>query len=129
MKVKLIITLIILAVLGVLAYFAFGSYSDGAQAGTLVKLGKKGVLFKTYEGELNTYMFVSDDAAASAAITTLFAFSVRDSEEDALRIMQEALLSGKRVKLYYREKYFKALWNGDTRYFVYKAEMLDTPVR
>ncbi len=122
-KVKITLFIIVLAALGVLSYFMFGTYSRGETAGTLVKLSKKGVVFKTWEGDLNTYMFMNDQAAASAAVTTLWHFSAFDHEKEALEEMQKAVLSGHRIKLYYREKYFRFPWNGDTKYFVYKAEV------
>lgn len=123
-KVKIIIIIIVLLGLGVLAYMLFGSYSEGERAGTLVKLSKKGYVFKTWEGELNTFMYVSDQAAASAAVNNLWTFSVQDKDQEAIKIMQDAMLNGHRIKLYYKEKYFKLPWNGDTKYFVYKAEVV-----
>ena len=123
-KVKIVLIIIVLLGLGILAYLFFGSYSEGERAGTLVKLSKKGYVFKTWEGELNTFMFVSDQAAASAAVNNLWTFSVQDKDQDAIKIMQDAMLNGHRIKLYYKEKYFKFPWNGDTKYFVYKAEVV-----
>lgn len=123
-KVKLIILIIVLLAVGVFSYFVFGNFSDGEIAGTLVKLSKKGIVFKTWEGDLNTYMYTSDGAAASAAINNLWTFSVHDSDKEAIAIMQDAILNGHRIKLYYKEKYFKLPWNGDTKYFIYKAEIV-----
>jgi len=124
---KIIITFCLLVVvgLGIFSFFLFGNYSDGSRAGTLVKLSKKGYVFKTWEGESNTYMYVSDQAAASAAVTTLFTFSVLDTEKETITIMENAMLNGHRIKLYYKEKYFKFPWNGDTKYFIYKAEVME----
>ncbi|HVD98796.1 MAG TPA: hypothetical protein VNB90_11385 [Cytophagaceae bacterium] len=123
-KVKIILVLIVLLIVGVFSYLLFGSYSEGERAGTLVKLSKKGYVFKTWEGELNTFMYVSDQAAASAAVNNLWDFSVHDKNPEVIQIMQDAMLNGHRIKLYYREKYFKFPWNGDTKYFVYKAEVV-----
>jgi hypothetical protein len=123
-KVKIVLIIIVLLGLGVLAYLLFGSYSEGERAGTLVKLSKKGYVFKTWEGELNTFMYVSDQAAASAAVSNLWNFSVQDKDQDAIKLMQDAMLNGHRIKLYYKEKYFKFPWNGDSKYFVYKAEVV-----
>jgi hypothetical protein len=116
------IFLLIIAI-GIFSLFAFGTYSKGEKAGTLVKLSEKGVIFKTWEGELNTYMVVSDQAAASAAVTNLFTFSVLSSDKEVIETIQSAIHSGHRITLYYKEKYFKFPWNGDTKYFIYKAEI------
>ncbi len=122
---KLIIgVILVIAIgLGVLGVFAFGTYSDGDKAGTLVKLSRKGVIFKTWEGELNTYMYVSDQAAASAAVGNLFTFSVLDSDKEVIAAMEKAMLNGHRIKLSYKQKYYTFPWNGDTKYFIYKAEI------
>jgi len=124
-KFILILVLIVVLGIGILSYFVFGTYSVGDKAGTLVKLSQKGVIFKTWEGELNTYMYVSDQAAASAAVTNLFTFSVLDSEKDVIATMEKAMRNGHRVTLSYKEKYFKFPWNGDTKYFIYKAEIVE----
>jgi hypothetical protein len=109
--------------IGIFCFFAFGTYSKGEKAGTLVKLSEKGIIFKTWEGELNTFMVVSDQAAASAAVTNLFNFSVLASDKEVIETIQTAIHSGHRITLYYKEKYFQFPWNGDTKYFVYKAEI------
>jgi hypothetical protein len=124
-KLIIVVVLIILLGIGVLVFFAFGTYSDGDKAGTLVKLSKKGIIFKTWEGELNTYMYVSDQAAASAAVTSLFTFSVLDRDKEVLAAMEKAMLTGQRIKLTYKQKYFSFPWNGDTKYFIVKAQVLD----
>ena len=122
-KIFLTFGILLLIGIGVLSFFVFGNYSEGEKAGTLVKLSKKVVVFKTWEGELNTYMVVSDQAAASAAVTNLFTFSVKGSDQEVIETLQSAIHSGHRVTLYYRQKYFKFPWNGDTEYFIYKAEI------
>ncbi len=124
---KIIVTVIILLLfgLGVLSFFVFGNYSEGEKAGTLVKISKKGVVFKTWEGELNTYMYVSDQAAASAPVTTLFTFSVLDRDVEVIKKMETAIHNGHRITLYYKQKYFQFPWNGDTKYFIYRAEILE----
>ncbi len=123
-KVKIILVIIVLLAIGAVSYFFFGNYSEGERAGTLVKLSNKGYVFKTWEGELNTFMYVSDQAAASAGVNTLWTFSVKEKDKEAIKAMQSAMLNGYRIKLYYREKFFKFPWNGDTKYFVYKAEIV-----
>jgi hypothetical protein len=113
---------ILIIAIALFVYFLLATYSEGSRAGTIVKLSKKGIIFKTWEGELNSYMYVGDQAAASAATSTLFIFSVSDDEKATIEKMENAMLNGHRIKLYYKERYFKLPWNGETTYFIYKAE-------
>lgn len=43
----------VLVVLIFLGAIALWTYSEGTRAGQLIKFSEKGVVFKTYEGELN----------------------------------------------------------------------------
>ncbi len=96
-----------------LIWFAFNywaSYSSGIRAGTVVKLSKKGVFFKTYEGELNT------------SETEKWAFSVEGDEEEVLKLLDEVALSKERVSLHYVERFRIFAWRGETKYFIVKVE-------
>lgn len=99
------------------AYFLFGSFSNGTRAGVVIKLSKKGVIFKTYEGQLNTGGFADSDGQLTSSI---WAFSVVDDQ--VVRDLSDAELSGQRVKLHYNEKFYKLFFRGDTKYFVNKVE-------
>ncbi len=123
-KLKLAGIIIVVLFLGVISFLVFGSYSEGARAGTLVKLSKRGVLFKTTEGEINMQMFVGDDGAASGLATQMWDFTVPNSDAEVVDKLEQAMLNGHRVKLYYKEKYFRFFWNGDTKYYVYKVDVL-----
>jgi len=106
---KLIIGIILLGI----AFFAFVyyvPYSEGVRAGELVKFSHKGVLFKTWEGEIS--QGVSD--------AQLFEFSVQDNEEQVIKDLND--LQGKFVKVYYFERYKSIFWLGDTKYFITKVE-------
>lgn len=118
------VILIIAIGLGILSYFVFGTFSQGDRAGILIKLSNKGIIFKTWEGELNAYMYIGDQAAASAS-ANLFVFSVLDSEKEVIATMEKAMLNGHRIKLSYKQRYYAFPWNGDTKYFIYKAEVLE----
>ncbi len=98
-------------------FFIFGSYSSGYRAGTVMKMTKKGFVFKTNEGQMNTGGFVNEDSGETSIIWN---FSVKDDE--VVRHIEEAVDKGKKVKLYYDEKYFKIFFLGDTKYFVNKVE-------
>ena len=107
LKKYVIRTLIVLFVLAaaVGSFFTFVPFSEGMRAGQVIKLSKKGVIFKTHEGELTP---------------NVWAFSVQNKEV-ADQILK-ASATGERLELYYKEKYFKFPWQGDTKYYVYRVE-------
>ena len=97
----------------VAAYFCFiyfVTYSEGVRAGELVKFSSKGVLFKTWEGEISQ----------GVSEAQIFKFSVEDNEEEAIKNLNR--LQGKFVKLSYFERYKTFFWLGDTKYFITKVE-------
>lgn len=104
MKKKLFI--IIVALVALFALLTYGvlnyGYSKGARSGKLVKLSKKGVLIKTYEGTL--------DLGSGDMLT--WEFSVHD------KAVGEELLNhiGRQVTLNYRELFFKLFFS--TKYDV-----------
>lgn len=94
------------------------TYSNGQRAGTLIKISRKGVVFKTYEGQLNLGG-VSMDAEAGLS-GNIWEFSVQ--KNDIYDELQD--LQGQKVKLYYRQKYKGMPWQGKTDYFVYQVELV-----
>jgi len=91
------------------------TYSKGTRSGYLVKITRKGFLFKTYEGTLG---IAGISQTRQGLMSTNWDFSVRNRE------VYQTLdsLQGVPVKLYYREKLKAMPWQGDTPYFVYAAE-------
>lgn len=79
-------------------------FSDGHRGGKLTKLSKKGVVVKTYEGEL----LLGDDA------NTVWAFTVRD--EDVAKSLETYI--GRNVTLHYSQRIMVAPWQSDTNYWV-----------
>ncbi len=102
--------IVILAFAAYMAFLYFASYSDGVRAGRLVKFSHKGVVIKTWEGEIS--QGVSD--------AQVFIFSVEDKEKQVIEDLTR--LQGKYVKLSYFERFGKLFWLGDTKYFVTKVE-------
>ncbi len=118
---KLVALLIVVLVLVGAGWFVFvADYSDGYRVGQIIKLSHKGYIFKTWEGTLD-FGYLQQDPSAGVA-TRLWDFSVRDGDEQVRRDIDSAISSNAKVKLYYREKYFRWPWLGDTKYFVYKVE-------
>src|SRR5690606_22893480 len=47
------IVFILVCTAGTVAFLMYASYGDGYRVGTILKLARKGVIFKTWEGELS----------------------------------------------------------------------------
>lgn len=119
-KILLWILFIAIAVSTLIFTFViYVNFSEGKRAGKLIKMSKKGIVFKTYEGQLNTGGFSEGDGDITSSI---WHFSVKSSNDEVLQAIDKAIDGGYRVKLYYEEKYMKVFFLGDTKYFVSKVE-------
>jgi len=101
-----------------ISYFAFiyyVPYSEGTRSGELIKFSSKGVIFKTWEGEIS-------QGISGAQI---FQFSVLDKDKDVIKKLQEN--EGKYVKLTYVERYATFIFWGDTKYFIQNVEETNSP--
>jgi hypothetical protein len=112
-------TLIILLLSGIIiaiGYYFYRSYvvSEGTRSGILFKISKKGIVFKTFEGQLQL--------AGSTFMNkeSIWPFSAKNKEV----YMQLQHLEGKKVKLFYEEKVDAFVWQGETDYIVHKVEEL-----
>jgi hypothetical protein len=113
------------------AFMMFGSYGDGYRAGALTKIAKKGVIFKTNEGEMYTATVINNEegeGAGSGVVNNIWYFSVKNDQE-LLAKLEDALLNGHRVKLHYYQKYWKLFWVGDSKYVVDEVEILKEPAK
>lgn len=118
-KLIVIVSAIFILLIGVTVGAFNITYSEGFRAGNIVKVTKKGFIFKTTEGELNVGGIQADKSSS------IWTFSVAGSEEaQVVQDLEAAALSNQRVKLYYQEKLFTIVWRGDTKYFVTKVETL-----
>ena len=100
--------------LGILtsAYMAFVyyvPYSTGTRAGELIKVSQKGVIFKTWEGEIS-------QGISGAQI---FSFSIMDDDQEVIEQLNE--LQGQYVKLEYTQRYRTFFIWGDSKHFVTKV--------
>lgn len=118
-KFKIFVFVLLLIVIGVGSFFVFGTYSLGYRAGNVMKVSKKGVVFKTWEGQLNVGGLQGGETASDVA-TTVWDFSL--TNEAVVEDIEAAVDEGTRVKLHYREKYMQFDFRGDTKYIVYKVE-------
>lgn len=116
---KKVLAIIFLFLIGVGAFLYFANFSEGVRSGILMKISKKGVIFKTYEGQLNIGGF---DQTNDVGVSNVWEFSIKD--KDVLQDLNNALDNSKRVKLFYVEKYITLPWWGETKYFVTDIEEL-----
>jgi hypothetical protein len=117
---RLFIGLIVVAVLALIISFLATKvpYSEGDRAGVVSKFSKKGFVIKTYEGELN----VGAQGQVGNLSNNLWEFTV-DSEDPAVtQKLEDAMLTGKRLRLHYEQRYLKFSWMGDTEYFVTRVD-------
>jgi hypothetical protein len=120
---KTIIWISLILVLGgtaTVSFLYFGVYSEGVRAGTVIKLSRKGVAFKTWEGQLNIRSFGA--VSSNNNLSEIFEFSISSDQESIIQALQDVSLSGERVNLHYIERYRKLSWRGSTRYFITKVE-------
>ncbi len=117
MKKILFLALGIICALFLLVYAViyFVPYSEGVRTGELIKISSKGVLVKTWEGEIS-------QGISGAQI---FSFSVLDKDEEVIRKLEE--YQGEYVKLTYLERFATFFWLGDTKYFVTGVEETQSP--
>ena len=115
-KTQLKIAAILLVLLiGVFAFIYYVPYSEGVRSGELIKFSRKGVIFKTWEGEIS-------QGISGAQI---FPFSVLDRDQDVIEALQDA--EGKYVKLNYEERYATFSWWGERKYFITNVEVTQSP--
>jgi hypothetical protein len=93
-------------------FIYFVTFSEGYRAGELIKISKRGLVFKTWEGRLS--QGVSEEQQ--------FNFSVQKKDKEVLEKLKE--FQGKRVKLTYIERFGTFYWLGDTKYYVKDVEVL-----
>ena len=120
---KITMVAIVVAAILFLSLMYWGVYDEGVRAGTVLRISKKGMVFKTFEGQLNVQTFGA--LGGSNPIVEAFDFSVSAAEGEVIKDLQTVALSGERVVLHYQARYAAFPWRGDTKYFITKVERLD----
>jgi len=120
-----LLALVLILFIAVMLFFYYATYSEGTRAGVVLKVSKKGTLFKTYEGQLDLLSFGA--VKSDNQLSQTFAFSVEKDQEMLIQELKEVALSGERVRLDYEEKYVALPWRGDTKYFVTKVVRMENP--
>jgi hypothetical protein len=116
-KILLTLTVILLITF---SFFYWGVYENGLMAGKVLRISKKGFVFKTYEGKLNLETFGA--LKGVSPIAESFDFSVEASELELIKQLEDVSLSGERINLYFTKRYMVFPWRGETKYFATKLE-------
>ena len=118
-KLLLIVLIIVVLISGYILIVSNFHYSEGTRTGYLSKFARKGYVFKTYEGDL--YMGGAS-ADNNSLINNQWSFSVPSNTEGVIDSLVK--LEGKIVKLHYYQVMKNMPWQGDTEYFIHKAEFV-----
>jgi len=103
---------LILILVSFIYFKYFFTYSEGYRAGLLQKFSNKGVVFKTYEGEL---ILSSVSSTTNVALASeKFQFSVLKKDVSPMF----DTLQGRSVIVHYIEKKGIVPWRGDSKYLV-----------
>lgn len=122
MRVALLVIVVI--GIGLLSFYYWGVYDEGVRAGTVLRISKMGIVFKTYEGQLNLETFGA--LRGASPIAEAFDFSVEPGNTKVINDLQQVALTGERVNLHYKKRYLTFPWRGDTKYFITKVERVGT---
>lgn len=97
------------------AFIYFVPYSEGVRSGELIKISRKGIIAKTWEGEIS-------QGISGAQI---FTFSVLDKDKNVIDKLKE--YQGQYVKVDYTERFATFFWLGDTKYFITDVHTEQSP--
>lgn len=111
------IAIVLVSTIGYFTFLYNATYSEGVRSGELIKFSNKGMVFKTYEGELS-------QGISGAQI---FSFSVLDSDEKVISDLKN--LEGHYVKVNYIERYKTFPWWGETKYFITEVTKETSPFK
>jgi hypothetical protein len=116
---KIVFGLVVLG-LAVLAFFYSGTFSEGTRAGVVTKISQRGVIFKTWEGQMSLKTFGA--IQSDNMVSDTYKFSIEKGNAALIKELQDAALSGERVNLLYKERYMTVPWRGDTKVFAVGVE-------
>lgn len=104
-----------IALTGYITFIYYFTLSDGVRSGVLSKFSNKGIIFKTWEGELNE----------GFGATRFFPFSVEDSKGKVIEDLKK--YQGQYVKLEYKERIKTLPWWGETNYYITNVTPEESP--
>ncbi len=117
---KRILIIGVLVFIAFSAFMYFGSYEEGVMAGKIIRISKKGFIFKTYEAKLSIESFGA--LKGTSPIAETFDFSVESSNKEVVKQLEEVALTGERINLHYKKRFMTFFWRGNTKYFATQVE-------
>ena len=122
--IELLIVVTIVGVLGALVIGGVGSCSrsEGSRKGSITKFSSKGIMMKTYEGELVMGGFSKGGGGAN-----IWEFSVwknNPNREGIIETLNMALEQDIPVTLKYKQSLIVMPWNGETTYNITEVNLL-----
>jgi hypothetical protein len=121
-------SMMVVMVLGMLLLGGCINYSSGERVGQIVKFSHKGVVWKTWEGQMNLGGTMQ---SSDGVVPTIFEFSLDNSnhydvDNAAIRATIETCLNtAVRCKIHYEQELFSGLWRSETSYFVTSVQVLN----
>ena len=110
----------VLLALAVGTFLYFGTFEKGIYAGKVLRISERGLIFKTYEGQLSAESFGSLKGASP--IAEVRDFSVASDQTEVIKQLEEVALSGERVNLHFRKRFITFPWRGETNCFIESVE-------
>lgn len=108
--------LLLVGIVGSGVYYFVRTYtlSDGNRSGVLFKISRKGILFKTYEGQLHL------GGSIQMTEQSVWNFSAQDAR--VYEKLQQ--VEGRNVTVHYREVVNSFPWQGETNYLVDDVQLV-----
>jgi len=109
-------------------------YSSGTRTGQLVKFSQKGLLWKTWEGEMvlgglkKKPIYNEGKYVGQTSVANTFEFSLdregnTNKNQELLKILQNA--EGSIIEVKYSEEFIIAPWRADTNYIIVSAKVIN----
>ncbi len=93
--------------------FANKTYSEGNRTGVITKLSCKGLIWKTYEGQMNVGGMSAKEGGVMVPV--VWSFTAPSALKETL---EQCAQSGERTTIKYRQVFIQWPWNGETDYNV-----------
>lgn len=114
------VSVVFVLLTALLLFLLFFNFSKGERAGTISKFSHKGLVIKTWEGQLLIGGLSGNQG--SDLTTNTWDFSVYPGDQETREAIFNAMNEGYRVRMVYEQKLFVLRWRGDTEYFVTHVE-------
>lgn len=105
------------------------NYSNGERIGVLTKFSKKGIIWKTYEGEMNLGgLREMNNQLGTTYVANLWEFSIDSDNPDKEKLAKqlfEALDKGSTIKVKYEDRGMVfGCWHSSTSYWIKSVEIV-----